>query len=81
MYISHPTNKANFTYVQFSDLEVWFSYSTVIAFRTLTTGYKRRNRISHTTAKHMNMIEGEFEELGDLEFEITLRNLEDRIIV
>ena len=49
--------KQNFTYLVIGEVEFWFSYQTVIAFRTPTTGLVlSENLWGPTTGKHLNVI-------------------------
>jgi hypothetical protein len=54
---NEPSPQANAMYVEINDLELWFSYKTVIAFRSdshpLTVC---ENVWSTTTGKHLNLI-------------------------
>ena len=52
--VSHPTDRLNFTAVDVGNLEVWFSYSTPIAYRAPGSGLViRENDWSNTTGKHL----------------------------
>jgi hypothetical protein len=58
--ISHPTDRPNFSRVSIGNLDLWFSYETVIAF---TSGPGRtvisENVWSTTTGKHLNWIDSD----------------------
>lgn len=49
--------RPNFTEVQLTDLIIWFSYETPIAFRDRNGYVVRENDWGPTTGKHLNYIE------------------------
>ena len=49
-------SKSNFTYVDMGDVELWFSYRTLIGFRSSGKLYVRYNEWGPTTGKHLNVI-------------------------
>lgn len=55
--ISHPTDRPNFSVVDVGPLRLWFSYSTVIAFKDGYSGpTARENDWGPTTGKHLNQV-------------------------
>lgn len=56
--IDHPTNRPNFTNVTIGDVDLWFSYRTLIAFQTPETAGRivRVNDWGPTTGKHLNQV-------------------------
>ena len=55
--INHPFNTPNFTEVITGNTTLWFSYKTLIAFQTQTSGIVvRENEWSVTTGKHLNYL-------------------------
>jgi hypothetical protein len=56
--IDHPTGRPNFTNVTIGDVELWFSYRTLIGFQTSETAGRivRENEWGPTTGKHLNYI-------------------------
>ena len=56
--ISHPADRANFARVDIGDITVYFSYSTIVAFRTPGSGLVCSENVwSQTTGKHLNFIQ------------------------
>ena len=56
--ISFPADRANFSRVDIGDLTVYFSYSTIVAFRTPDgTLVCSENVWPQTTGKHLNFIQ------------------------
>lgn len=60
------------SYVKVGDLELYFSYQTLVAFRSPATGLKiRENEWGSTTGAHLNAIDnGEGERMNGRDFEI-----------
>lgn len=60
MTISHPTDRPNYSEVTIGDVELIFSYRTLIAFRTPETGryVVRENDWGPTTGRHLNHVPG-----------------------
>jgi hypothetical protein len=57
MEINHPLNTINFTEIKTKDSTLWYSYQTLIAFQTATSGIVvRENEWSTTTGKHLNYL-------------------------
>lgn len=57
-YKGHPN--ANAMRVEIGGATLWFSYETLVAFRTPSSGLVvRRNAWGPTTGKHLNMIEAQ----------------------
>lgn len=57
--IDHPTDRPNFTEVQLGPIDLYFSYSAIVAFRA--PGFGRvvsQNVWPQTTGKHLNWIDG-----------------------
>lgn len=55
--ISHPTNRPNYSEVTIGDVELFFSYRTLVAFRTPESGLViRTNAWGPTTGRHLNYI-------------------------
>ena len=57
--ISHPTDRPNFALVEFGNVELAFSYRTLIGVRGPSTDYKWRvvpNKWGPTTGKHLNYL-------------------------
>lgn len=55
--IEHPTDRPNYSVVTIGDVELHFSYATVIGFRAGFDGYTvRENDWGPTTGRHLNMI-------------------------
>lgn len=55
--IDHPTDRPNFTCVTVGDLDLWFSYRTVVGFRSgWGTIVVSENLWGPTTGKHLGMI-------------------------
>lgn len=55
--VEHPTGRDNFTQLWIGSMVMWFSYKTLIAFRTPETGEViSENCWSTTTGKHINHI-------------------------
>lgn len=56
--ISHPTDRPNFTNVTVGDVDLWFSYRTLIGFQTPQTSGRivRENDWGQTTGKHLNYL-------------------------
>lgn len=55
--INHPTDRPNFSVVNFGELTLWFSYQTVIAFDSPVTGQViSENAWGPTTGRHLNYI-------------------------
>lgn len=59
-FISHPTDRPNFSVVHIGNCSFWFSYETCIAFRT-PAGTTRicENAWGPTTGKHLNWIDSD----------------------
>lgn len=56
---SQNTPRANCIRVEVGELSLWYSYNTVVAFRSPKTGkVVRVNDWSVTTGKHLNWIDG-----------------------
>lgn len=56
--ISHPADSANFSRVDIGDFTLYFSYSTIVAFRSPATGLVcSENQWSQTTGKHLSFIQ------------------------
>lgn len=68
--INHPTNRPNFTNVTIGDVELWFSYRTLIAFRTPTScgTIVRENDWGPTTGRHLNYLCDKSERVSNGEF-------------
>ena len=82
--VSHPTDRPNFTAVDVGNLEVWFSYSTPIAYRVPGSGLViRENDWSNTTGKHLTYLDGgnaaaKKERISGAKFEAQLSAIVDR---
>lgn len=82
--VSHPTDRLNFTAVDVGNLEVWFSYSTPIAYRVPGSGLvTRENDWSHTTGKHLAYLDGgitfgKAQRISGAQFEAQLSAIVDR---
>lgn len=50
---------SNFTIVYVGDMTLWFSYSTMVAFRKGAVKVVSENQWSKTTGKHLNAIESD----------------------
>lgn len=56
--IDHPTGRPNFTIVQVGELELAFSYRTIVAFRAGFDSWNVSENVwSVTTGKHLNYLE------------------------
>jgi len=56
--ISHPADRANFSRVDIGDFTLYFSYSTLVAFRAFPQGLVcSENQWPRTTEKHLNFIQ------------------------
>jgi hypothetical protein len=76
--ISHPTDRPNFTELHLPDITLWFSYKTLIAFRTPETGLVlSENLWGTTTGKHLNHLGDKADRLSRRAFEV----LAGRILV
>lgn len=60
MRISHPTNLANFSRLEYGDAVVFFSYETPIAVITDNFCYVTENEWAYTTAKHINYVKDNY---------------------
>lgn len=57
--IDHPTGQPNFTEVRLGPVDLFFSYSTIVAFRAPGFGRVVSESVwSQTTGKHLNVIDG-----------------------
>lgn len=50
---------SNFTVVHMDHMSLWFSYSTMIAFRIGADMFVSENNWSKTTGKHLNAVESD----------------------
>lgn len=70
----------NFNRVTVGNITLYFSYETVVAFRTPQTGFVVSENVwSRTTGKHLNWISGKSDRIPHAEFErkleIVLENI------
>lgn len=82
--VDHPTDRPNFTEVRVGPIDLYFSYSTIVAFRAPGFGMVvSENRWSQTTGRHLNWIDGgnKSERLNGEEFQRQLDLLLDRLTV
>lgn len=70
--IEHPTDRPNFTLVTVGDLELAFSYKTVIGFNAGDGWYLSENLWGPTTGKHLNQLPRGHGRLSRPEFEAKL---------
>lgn len=63
MRISHPTNLANFSRLEYGDAVVFFSYETPIAVITDDFCYVTENEWKQTTGKHINYVKDHYLEV------------------
>lgn len=56
--VAHPTDRPNFSSLDFGGIKIWFSYETPIAFWTAETGeIVRQNDWGPTTGKHLSWVD------------------------
>jgi hypothetical protein len=76
--INHPTDRPNFAIVYVGEITLAFSYETVIAFCTWTTGWVVSiNYWGPTTGKHLNYLDNgnHKDRLPDAEFKSRLESV------
>lgn len=85
--VDHPTDRPNFTEVRVGPIVLYFSYSTIVAFRAPGFGWSgmvvSENVWSQTTGKHLNWIDGgnKADRLDSATFQRQLDLLLDRLTV
>lgn len=56
--VRHPTDRPNFTVVEIGPIELYFSYETVVGYRTEEEGVVLSENVwGVTTGKHLNFID------------------------
>lgn len=58
MQIPSIQTDKNFTTVYMDNMTLWFSYTTLVAFRVGAVKVVHENSWSNTTGKHLNQIDG-----------------------
>lgn len=76
VYVNHPTDRPNYCIVSIGDIDLYFSYQTIIAFAKPGVGIiGRKNEWGPTTGKHLNLAGPFRERLDGDEFERRLADL------
>lgn len=81
MQIAHEQTRPNFYQVTINDVIFYFSYQTLIAFRTEGKTHIRQNEWGTTTGKHLNYIDDDKSiRLSSYDFEAKLNEFSINII-